>query len=504
MYFIKEWLEAQAKEHNAEWANNIIRNVRVNMQPLISLDKATLGMSYLLNKQDMTFVKELFINAALLNLDNNNRTQGWGVLKNKAPDNIQYYQQGMSGVNFVALPLWERIKNIMIAEMKKMGIVVDCRADDPASTVSKKKDQDIIKNKSKIQKDLTDIHTNIGQKPVDMDSYEDRFGEKLGSGNIEDFSAMGLDENSPDDVATFMRYFHKLSWEIAAQKVAMAVIDFNELDQKVDVWTTDFIAKKAIAGQLYRNNVNGQLQAEYVAPETVFIYGGGRRKDYNDASAKVIEVSISVREMLNRIGDSFDFKTHWDKLVQAVMFQNKIEITGIHLDSRCLWGKAPERGVDSLSYIGLNSFMQLKVSLGYIEWVTQVQNDYDDDLAGKIVKSNGYFENNQPPSGEKYPAKSRFETPTYKSYYLAISSVEQIMFDFGKLTYQDIEGYNDMETNFTIITWKEIGDALAISTIPLVDSFHEAYYKFKHEVRVWAGILILSYKWPRIFIVIQE
>ena len=487
MQFIKEWLEAQEKEHTSEWANKIIKNVRINMKPFISKEKAELGMAYLLGKQDLTYVKNLFINAAKLNLDNVNRPQGWGVNAYDSKTVVENLQYGMTGVNFVALPLWERIRNIMIAEMKKMGIVINCRAVDPASTVSRKRDEALIKNKKAIQNDLSKIYTKIGQKPVDIEAHEDRFGEKLGEGNIEEFANMNFDESNPDDVATFMKYFHKLTWEIAAQKTAGAVIDFNALDQKIDLWVTDFIAKKAIAGQVYRNQVNGQLQAEYVAPETVFVFGGGRRKDFNDANAKVIEISISVREMLNRIGDSFDFKEQWGKLIMAVMFTTGREITGIHADNRWLWNKNAGANYDAgnlgTGAVSINDFMQLKVTLGYVEWVSQVQYDYGQEITNSISTSKNYYQDNQPPNRKKYQNKARFETPTYCSYYLALSANEQILYDFGKLPYQDIEGYNDMEANFTIITWKEIGDPLAIMAIPLVDIFHEAWYKFKHEVR---------------------
>ena len=479
MWFIKEWLEADAKKHTPEWGDKCITNIRFNKKPLVNKAVAVEAMSYLLSCQDTTNLRNLFLNSMYGGANKKTIYDS-----NQRPiverDIIGECKNGMEDVDFTPLPILEKTKNILIAEMKKMGFNVDIRSTDPSSALSKKRDKALIEKQKQIEYDLSKLYTSIGQKPVENKEHEQRFGVKLGHGNVSDFAAMSLNAEDPDDVNLFMEHFHKLDWEIKAQKVTDAVFDFNRIEDKIDLFTTDLIAKKACCAHQYVSPINGQMIQEYIDPTTVFIFGGGRRKDYNDASAKVIEINVSVKEMLNRFGDSFDFKIHMDKLITAIRYNSQVEVTGIHADDRLLWGNGAMNQKGVYSY---NDFMQLNVRIGYVEYFTQDQEDYNEDLTGKIQKSDESFQNNQPIDGEEYAAHSRFETPMYKSWYLAITEFDQVLFNFGKMPYCNIEGYDDVTNSFSIITWKEVGKSLATMAIPIVDLIIECWYKFRHEVR---------------------
>lgn len=481
MYFIKEWFETQKSKKDSSWADRVIRNIRMNMQPLVSAEEARIGMEYLLAKQSLKFVEDLFQNPSKLNLaDKKSLYNNLGERINRHENHNEFMQDEMRGASFRPLNILKKYLNINIAEMKKMGPVVNVRSEDPTSTTRRKKDEALIKNKKQIESDLSEVYTKIGQRPVSIDHHEARFGEAPGNGNIESFDEMGLDSADPADINQFMTYFHKLKEEIAAQNPIDYCMTYNQVGDKIVNWTTDIWAKNAIGAACHVSDNTGAIMFDYIAPETIWIYGGGRRQDYNDANAKAYEQKITIKELLDRFGNSFDFEKDWDRLLMAITFGgNSIEWTGIKPSWRgfCAGESFNTRG--GASY-GIDNFMSFKVLVGYVEWTTQNQETF-----GEVNKdkTKGFYENNQPTDGERYQTKARFETPTYKSFYLAVSAIDQILFNFGEMTYQQIEGYADFNVNFSIVTYKEIGDPLVIMAIPFLDIIHEAWYKWKYELR---------------------
>ena len=508
---IRQWFDINEEDHDADYANRVIRWIRMQMQPLVNVENARLGMDYLLGRQDMSAIENLFANPANINLTDRpvDPILAKGFLddsQGKKAGRGNILQEEMIGVNFKSLPVWEKPRNVLLAEIKKMGVVVNARATDPTSTVARKTDEGLIRHRKEIEGFLSYIYTSIGQKPVELNHYQTRFGEKHDNGNTQDFDKMNLNPDDPDDVNFFMSYFHKLGWEISLQKVISAMVEFNRVkDDIFDKWGNDIIAKKACAAQIYVSDITGAIIWYYVTPETVYIYGGGRDKDYNDANAKAVQQLITIKEFLDRVGNSFDYEAHLEQIILSVFTASNgaIDITGINPDYAGYGNQGGWycRGKDNTTY-SHNQFLQFKVLFGYMEWISQEETDYGKELAAtkgkkfdnspdkKKVKNNkakrtedAPFEDNQNPDGKKYQTKARYETPTYKAYYLAITAIDHVLFNFGKVTYQDIKGYNDASTNFSIITYKEVGDPMTIVGIPMVDLINECYYKGKYEIR---------------------
>lgn len=503
---IRQWFDIHGKDHNADWANRCIRWIRMQMQPLVNEANARIGMNYLLGNQDMSPISALFQNPAKLNLNNRPQSKivASGYLDDregkKAGTDI-LMQDEMIGVEFKSLPVWEKPYNVIKDEISQMGVILNCRASDPTSTVARQDDEALIKNRKEIEGFLSYIYTSIGQKPVKLADHKARFGEKHDNGNTQDFDAMGLSPDNADDIAFFMKNFHKLDWEISLQKIIDAIITYNEIQQeKFNKWTTDAMAKKAISGQLFVSDETGAIIIDYVTPETTYIYGGGRRKDFNDANAKCIQNLITIKEFLARVGNSFDYESHLDKIILAVFTASSgaIDITGINPDyggvGSSRWYAKGRNGEE----YGNHQFMQFKVLFGYVEWVSQEETEYGEQMAKTAGKKfnnaesqktptkadeGTAYEDNQNPDGKKYQNKARYETPTYKAFYLAITAIDHIMFSFGKSTYQDIEGSTDVSNNWTILTYKEIGDPITIIGAPFIDLINECWYKGKYEIR---------------------
>ncbi len=476
---IRELFSTNKKEKDAAWFNRIATFCRLNWVPLISQNEAERGMAYLFGYQDMSPIQSLFQNLAQINLGNETATLYNGLGQpinptNKADGQLLHH---MSNVGFKSLPIWEKRYNVLISEMKKMGVIVDVRSADPTSKAKRKADKKLIKNKKEIESFVNYIYTSIGQAPYRMEDHEARFGEKLGNGNTHQFDEMGMDSGDKSDVNFFMDFFHKLREEIAVQDIIEYISSDNQWNLDIEKWVRDIIAKKACCATSFVSNTTGKITTRYLAPETIYIYGGGNRQDFNDANAKGYERKVSIKEMLEIIGNSFDMEKEWSRLLQAITYTSQVEWTGV---------KPSYRGfiTGDMSYThngknqGYNDFMALRVAIGRIE-----VNSQNEETFGNVSgKSEGFYENNQSPDG-KYPSRARWETPTYKAYYIVVSQMDQILFDFGELEYQDILGATDMNVWSTIVTYKGVGDSLTIQSAQIVDRINEAWYKFIYEMR---------------------
>ena len=497
MFFFRQWIDTDAKIKDAEWGNDVVSFIRQWQQPLVNLEHAQTGMSILLGTQDMSPIEMLFQDPAKLNLNNTSPRRGAGTLYGPNGELLNpQSRQGSdtnkeaAGERFRSLPVMEKTKNMIVAEMKKMGVMLSAKCSDPTATVKRKKDEALLKNKKEIEALMTYVYESIGDKPFRLSEYEARFGERAMNGNANEFEDMQLDEGDPSDIKFFMDNFYKLSAEIAAENTINYLMSKNQVENVLfENWSVDMLAKKAIAGRVHVSKLNGQVVYDYVTPETVFVFGGGRRKDYNDASAKAIEQRITIKEMLDFVGDSFSFEDDLGLLFQAVYATSNgnTDITGITVDPRTGdWSFKARDGVTSYTY---SQFMNMSVNFGYIEFISPNDTDYGEEFkksdAGKKYNNSTdqYPVSFSPPNGERYQNKPRYKVDTYCSYYVALGAFQQRLFNFGIVPYKDIEGYNDWDANWTILTYKEIGESIAINCKPFIDLMNEAWYKWKYEVR---------------------
>lgn len=481
MYAIREFLETEKGKKDALWFSKIVTMVRMVWSPLISQDEAARGMAYLFGYQDMDFIKNLFQNVTRINLTNENKSglvNGFNVPIRTTSKEDELLVREMCALNFKPLPIWEKRRNVIVAENKKMGVVANVRSEDPSSTAKKMQDKGFIEHKKEIEDFFSYIYTSIGQQPYSMKDHEARFGEKHDNGNTDQFESMGLDSGDPADVHFFMTLFHKLREEIGVQNIINFISSYNQWNLDTEKWVNDLLAKKALAATCYVSNTTGAIMTKYLAPETVYIYGGGNRQDFNDANAKGYEIKLTIKQVLDLVGEEFDMEAQWNKILQAITYINNIEFTGVETSYRGLVSgtqKLSSKGGVNYNY---NDFMTFKVAFGLIEVCTQNQ-----EVFGTVTQEKeGYYENNQSTQG-KYPSKAMWETPTYKAYYMAVSAFDQVLFDFGPLQYQDILGASDFNMNFTIVTYKEVGDSLTIQSAQIIDMVNEAWYKFRYELR---------------------
>src|ERR1044072_1750760 len=121
MINVREFFEVDPKKKNIEWANKIVRELRLNMEYLVDPERANENMQYLLGKQDMTQVKKMF--------------KDWTK----------------AGISFRQLALMEKVRNVMIEEMENEDLYVELKAQDPTAVDQREGDRKLLKNRKMIE-----------------------------------------------------------------------------------------------------------------------------------------------------------------------------------------------------------------------------------------------------------------------------------------------------------------------------------------------------------------
>lgn len=451
MIQLPEYYYRDPGKKDKQWANTVITYLRTHLQFVVGQEKALKGMQTILGDYDMEFAKKMF--------------RDWQE----------------SGVCFAPTAVLEKLRNILISEIEDAGIHVEVKSVDPVATNEKKKDRELLAQRRSIEALFNTLRSEIKMAPYSLKNEKDESGRPIFKGNIEDFEGMGLDPNSAEDLDYFFDIHHRLRHEIYAQEPINYFMKMNEMDKNLALWVDDILAKKAIACQVYVDKTTGQIKQRYVPPELIKSFSNNRR-DLKDAPAIAVEQKVTVSELLGMMGDDFNPETDWQYILQAVNSTWNRAYTGIVLNNSLYWGYG--QGLNICNYYDL---LQLKISVGYIEWMSF--NDTVIKYTGKDFIGNPRVRYKRPtdmPEGKQaknrpdgYQRKTHTDPCIYKSWYLILSTAEQWLFGFGKLPYQHIEGAEDEYARYSIRCVMEVGKTVAEIAWPYIVIIEKAFKKFE-------------------------
>lgn len=423
MVSLREYFEFDPAKKTLQWATEMVTNFRFHMDFLVNPTDAKENMEYLLGQQSLKFVEDLF----------------------KDPS--------QTGIQFIPLKVFDKIRKILISEMENAGIDVGIQCVDPTASADKKKDRQLLAQKNFIEAHLTALQQGIGLPPYSINNAK-KDGRPVFKGNVDRFDEMGLNVNNEDDLEFFFKVNHRLRHEIKGEILIRNLIKYNELGRSIPKFMNDILSKNAIALRVNVNEMTGAIDAKYLAPETVKVVLG-RREDGKDARAKSYEQTMSVGDALALFGDEFNFQTDMEDLLRAVSYSSQVEFTGVTAD-----GNIRRRDGKLCS---IQSFMQqYNVTVGYIEWKTVNATGF------KITKSNFHDNPNMirvntaddaGSENSKYTRQTFYNEVTYKAYYLSFSPTAQKLYKCGPLPYQTREGSQDEISGFSIIHYKDIGES---------------------------------------------
>lgn len=444
MIYLQDWYQIDPLKKDAEWGNKIITFLRQYMQPLVTLEDASLGMQYLLSRYDMEFARKIF------------------------KDPVK------SGVDFKTIAVLEKLRNIIISEVTEAGVHVNANAIDPLAQDLKKRDKELLENRKKIEALMTTLRGQIGMPAYSLNDEHQSTENGLFSGNVGDFDNMGLDDNSVEDIDYFFRTHYRLTNEMRIEDALSYFIKFNELPEQLALWVDDVMAKKAVGGQTYVDKNSGAIKMVRVAPENIRVLPGHRR-DFKDAPSISIERKVTVAEFLELVGDAFDWETEWQQLLQAINYTANQDFNGIIVGPHRCYGDANGKVLDYSACLGYT------IAIGYIEFKSINGTTY------KVTEKN--FNGNKrafpkspnwnPEGGEAYTKQTKTQECTYCSYYLCTGYATQRLYKWGKLYRQELLGAEDTYSNFTIRCFKEVGPSMVEVAMPYIRIIVKAWVKIE-------------------------
>lgn len=448
MLYFEEYLQTDPKKKTIGWANRMITNFRMYWKPLVDHKSSKANMDIILSRYDMANVMKMF----------------------KDPNKL--------GMEFIPISVMEKVRNILIGESFKAGLSANVKALDPVADNQRKKDAKLLENRKSTEEILSFLQESIGLPEYNLKNEKKINGEKPFHGNLEMFDDLGLDSDNPQDRGYFMKAWHKLRHEMDAKEIVNGVIKYNELEDHLEDWYNDIMAKKAIARQAFVSDITGAQEVKYLAPDHIR-HIPGKRKDGKDSVCLGIEEPSTIGELIKKIGNDLDIEQEWRYMVNAINFNHGTNFSGIWNGRDVLYGN--NKG-NLLSY---TDFLNFKVNVGYIEF-----KHFDQLTFKKGVDVNGnlrYYEKSADymPSDEEsgYKKDKWYNEYTYKSWYLPTSTYSQRLYKFGKLFHQVIEGAEDEYSSYSIAFRKVTGPSVAEIARPWIEIAQECFTKFRWMVR---------------------
>lgn len=428
-----QYYEKDPLKKNRAWGTHIITLLRMEHSDIVDKQRASKGMKYLMSKQDMEVLKKEFKRSA----------------------------DFVKDTEWLPIAVFERIRNILIAEYVKGAYGPEVKAVDPSAEDERKADRDKLLNRRKLEVAMNTLRQRTNDAPY-------KYGKEKYSGNVEEFDQMGLDSGSTADVDFFYKMFYKLGHEIMTKEVITALMRHNEFEVYAPYLVNDMLAKKAIAFQQFNSPQSGEIKWKYLTPETVK-WTRGKRKDGKDSLSIGYETQVTIREFLEFAGPDFDFDRDSQIILQAIVHTNGPQNDWVSINREGVWGT---EGEFRCSWQDLQQF---KVLLGYIEFKSvdgtaqkkhkvtgiRLNMDYGDDIAPNSTYTKVVEETQK----------------TYKSWYVGTGARSQYIFKFGKLYHTLTYGADDEYASYSINVLVEEGPTAVEIAMPFINLINEAFYK---------------------------
>lgn len=464
--------ESDPKLQDVHWANRVITRKRMDWRPVVTTELYRTNKAKLLSLQSLKETVEIYFKDS----------------------------EFKRNTKFRPLPIMEKIRNIIIDQAREAGIKPFIKSIDP--TAKKHKDQDLyrLQTKQKQQQFVNKQREKIG------DGVPYQMEDKEYNGNIPEFDKMGLDSTDESEVKFFFDTYYKLNYEGYAQTAVMAILEDNKVEEDIPRYVNDIMAVKVETKQTYVSALTGQTIIKYLQPNQVFAIFGNNR-DASDAPVKGWERQIPVQELINILGNKFNFERDWMQLIFAINYGSQTQFDGFIkgnvqynvnevLNTSTNIDKPPvpgeERNWNFLNYDDMfTDTYNYKVFFGYIEWNQYCLHvEKRNKVSGQRFTVDTTF---VPTTRSQYEKEEWGYFKTLQSNYIATGATSQKVYNYGDVYMMQTRGNADEFACGTITITREEGlSAMAIADI-YIDLANYAYYKMlwaihrsKPDVWSWA------------------
>lgn len=447
--------ETNPKRMDYAWANTCVTQFRRYWLPIIAPDYYREMKALLLSSQSLEkTVKRYFTDQAFI-------------------DNTE----------FEPLPIMEKTRNIIIDQAREAGIKPYIEAVDPAATVDKKQDMFRIKNMQKHIAEMNKVRENVGEQTP----YALR--EKDFNGNVQEFTKMGLDPQNESEVKFFFDTHYKLKYEIAGQTAVLSYLRTNNAEVDIPRYCIDIMSVKTFCKQDYVSRLTGQIITKYLQPTNVFAIKGNNR-DYSDAACKGWERQITIQELMNTLGDKFDFDRDWKQLLIAINYGSggTLNYDGFIRGGRTYnqvafnttgtleeQSGAADRPANLLDCDSNSEYYNYKVFFGFIEWPQYcLHAEKRNTNTGQMFTVDSDY---TPPEKTPWVKEEWGYFKTKQSYYLATGTMSQRLYAYGDMYLMPTLGQSDEFCGGSITITREEGKSAVAAVKNYINLANYAYYK---------------------------
>lgn len=454
MSFYGPFLETDPSKKNAEWMTQILTQVRTqSYRPLVDPILAKERRDIILSNFDMGKIRQMF----------------------KKPDELE-----KAGFEFIPIAIMEKIKNILVGEKLQQPIKAEVNAQDPSMEALKKDDMNLLKNKKIIESQVNQLKKQLGLPPEQITN--DDF-----NGNYDQFKQMGLDESNGSDIDNFFETHYQLDIESDYQTWVNHVFNTNDVNQYTNDFIVDIQSVKKIAFQQFVNKTNGCTEIRRLDPADVFIIKGQNKINQKGDVAVGYYEEVTVSEFMKRCGPNFDFLQKFQEIFDAVNYHNNLNITGALVSQLQISGVYSDSNLECIgskdSAIPYTTLLNYKVRLGYIE-IKSVDIRRFKQFTNKIGNEKIYEFSPLKVNDKDFTVfEDSPKERTYKTNFLATSTMDQYVFNNGLLFSQEVEGIEDQYSNFSIKYVELDGKTIAEIAKGYIVIAQEAFNKLRYMLR---------------------
>lgn len=365
-------------------------------------------------------------------------------------------KQDLTGINWVAVGVLTNILNAAKARIKRKGIAPHCTAIDPLG-------------RNKVNEDLLHLKTRKFRE-ADMKEFSHKMrmnmtvDNKMKNGEaVVDIEKVDLDPQQDDELNLYKEMFYKLKIENALETLLTYDEYINCMNEVKDKVTDDQYELGVSGYRRFMNKITGLPDAQYLDPQFIrapYSVSG----DWKDVPFVYTEEEKTFEEVLKCFGD--ELKT--DKEI------------GDLFDRICICRKLKMRWNDILADPKKRrEIAHIMVPIIYMEWkswdgmrilekktkngrsITDVRGiEYDTDDANKKTYS-------------------KWVQNTYGAYY--IECADQVL-GFYKLDNTYRAPGNPAMSDWSICIRRSAEVSPVELSIPFVDDWHRAFFKFQHAL----------------------
>jgi hypothetical protein len=232
------------------------------------------------------------------------------------------------------------------------------------------------------------------------------------------------------------------------------------------------------------------MKTTYLQPNEVYEIKGNRR-DGTDAAVRGWQRQITIRELMDILGDKFNFERDWMQLILAINYGSNTTFTGFMkggisynmtdflnpINPTPEGGAAPkDEPVNLLDYDNIYmTTYNYKVYFGFIEWPqATIHAEKRSKVSGQMFPVPGDY---KPTEKSDYTKEEWGYFVTKQANYIATSPYSQRVYNYGDMYLMPTKGMWDEFATGSICIVREEGLSAAKISEPYVKIANIAFYK---------------------------